>query len=67
MQKEQIEKYLSDKYSKNITFTPIYQNKETLNFYINVLIDGVKSEDQEFLETVKKDIEYLNRQKTEFK
>ena len=62
MQKEQVEKYLSNKYSKNISFTPVYQNEETLEFYVNVLVDGVRNEDEEFIETIKRDVKELNDQ-----
>lgn len=53
--KEEQEKYFSKKYNKNITFSNIYQDPETLQFFVDVLVDGVKTEDKDLVNKIKQE------------
>ena len=49
------EKYFSEKYNKNITFSPVYQDPETLQFFVDVLVDGVKTDDKDLVNNIRRD------------
>ena len=52
---EEAEKYFSEKYNKNITFSDIYQDQQTLQLHRDVLVDGVKTEDRELVERIRQE------------